>query len=74
MRTTDLATSAAYVRDAFDDLQIAWQEASEHWHDEVSRKFCENHLEPLGPVLKLSLDAIARMTQVVGGMHRDCES
>ena len=55
-------------------MQIAWQEASEHWNDEVSRKFCENHLEPLGPVVKLSLDAISRMTQVVSGMHRDCSS
>jgi hypothetical protein len=74
MRPSDLSTSAAHIRDAFDQLQIAWQEASEHWNDEVSRKFCENHLEPLGPVVKLSLDAISRMTQVVSGMHRDCSS
>jgi hypothetical protein len=74
MRPADLATNAAHIRDAFDKLLIAWQEANEQWHDEVARKFCENHLEPLGPVLKLSLDAIARMTQVVGGMHQDLES
>jgi hypothetical protein len=74
MRSPDLATSAAHIRDAFDELQIAWQDANELWHDEVARKFCESHLEPLGPVVKLSLDAMARMTQIVGGMHQDLSS
>jgi hypothetical protein len=74
MRPFDLSTSAAHIRDAFDKLLIAWEEANAEWHDEVSRKFCELHLEPLGPELKLSVDAIGRMSQVVGGMHRDCEA
>jgi hypothetical protein len=74
MRTTDLATSAANLRDAFDDLLIAWQEASEHWNDNVSRQFCEHHLEPLGPTLKITLDSIARMSQITTGMHQDLES
>jgi hypothetical protein len=74
MRTTDLATSAANIRDALDDLLIAWQEASELWNDNVSRQFCENHLEPLGPVLKITLDSIARMSQITTGMHQDLES
>jgi hypothetical protein len=74
LRPSDLYTSAAHVRDAFDELQIAWQEASAHWNDGVSRAFCDNHLEPLGPVVKLSLDAMSRMAHLVDGMHRDCES
>lgn len=74
MPAPDLTSSAAQIRDAFDDLLIAWQEASEHWNDNVSRQFCENHLEPLGPLLKLSLDAMARMNHITNSMHRDCES
>jgi hypothetical protein len=74
MRQTDLYTSAAHIRDAFDDLQKAWAEASENWNDGVSRSFCENHLEPLGPVVKLALDSIARMSQLVDHMHRDCQA
>jgi hypothetical protein len=74
MRQTDLYTSAAHIRDAFDDLQKAWTEASENWNDGVSRSFCENNLEPLGPVVKLALDSIARMSQLVDHMHRDCEA
>jgi hypothetical protein len=74
MNTTDLYTSAAHIRDSFDDLQTAWLDAAQLWNDGVSRRFCETHLEPLGPVVKLTLDAISRMSHLVGDMHRDCDS
>jgi hypothetical protein len=73
MRSADLHTSAAHIRDAFEDLQAAWLDATELWNDGVSRGFCENHLEPIGPVVKLALDSMGRMSQLVGQMHRDCE-
>jgi hypothetical protein len=74
MNSTNLYTSAAHIRDAFDELQAAWLDAAQHWNDGVSRSFCENHLEPTGPVVKLTLDAIARMSTLVDSMHRDCET
>ncbi|RIK84451.1 MAG: hypothetical protein DCC67_04910 [Planctomycetota bacterium] len=74
MRGTDLHTGASHIRDAFDDLQTAWSDASLHWNDQVSRRFCENCLEPLGPIVKLALDALARMSQLVDQMHRDCDA
>ena len=74
MNPSDLYTSATQIRDAFDDLQKAWQDAAEVWNDGVSRAFCENHLEPLGPVVKLALDSMSRMSQLVRDMQRDCES
>jgi hypothetical protein len=73
MRPSDLYSSAAHIRDAFDDLQKAWLDASEQWNDGVSRSFCENHLEPLAPVVKLALDSIGRMSHMVDNMHRDCD-
>ena len=39
MRPWDLDTNAAHLRDAMDDLQIAWEHTSESWQDEVSQKF-----------------------------------
>jgi len=74
MRTSDLHTSMAHIRDAFDELQRAWAEAGASWNDSVSRGFCDNHLEPMGPVVKLSLDAMTRMAHLVDQMHRQCES
>ncbi len=73
MRSADLYTSAAHIRDAFDDLQTAWLDASANWNDQVSRSFCENYLEPLGPIVKLALDSMARMSQLVDQMYRDCD-
>jgi hypothetical protein len=72
MGPPDLHTSAAHIRDAFDDLKTAWLDVSQHWNDGVSRTFCENHLEPLGPLVKLALDALSNMSGQVNQMYRDC--
>lgn len=74
MRPSDLYTSAAQIRDAYEELQAAWLDASAAWNDGVSRSFCENHLEPLDPVVKLALDSMTRMGVLVDKMHRECES
>ncbi len=74
MNSSNLYTSAAHIRDAIEDLQTAWLDASQHWNDGVSLSFCNNHLEPMGPVVKLALDSIARMSTLVDQMHRDCDA
>ncbi len=74
MRLWDLDTGAAQLRDSFDDLQIAWQQTGEQWQDSVSEKFCENHLEPIGPALKKALDAVEQMQHLVNQVRRDCEN
>ena len=71
MRPWDLDTSAAQLQSAMEDLQLAWHETNEQWQDPVSQKFCETHLEPLGPAIKQSLDAIGQMQQLVNQMQRD---
>jgi hypothetical protein len=73
MRAADLYTSAAHIRDAYEDLQVAWQEAASSWNDGVSRRFCEAHLEPMAAVVKQALESMARMTTLVGEMHRVCD-
>ena len=73
MAASNLHTSAGQIAAAMEDLQTAWLDASQHWNDGVTRRFCENHLEPLAPVVKLALDSIARMSGLVDHMHRDCD-
>lgn len=73
MATFDFYTSTAHIRDAMDDLQIAWQDTTDDWNDAVSRKFCEKHLEPIGPAVKMALDALGHISQQVRQMQRDCE-
>jgi hypothetical protein len=74
MSRWDLYTHAARLRKSTEELQIGWQETQELWDDAVSRSFCERHLEPLGPAVKLSLDAISRMQQLLKQIQQECES
>lgn len=74
MKPWDLDTSAAQLRDALDELQLAWRQTGDEWQDPVSQKFCETYLDPLGPALKKTLDAVGQMQQLVNLMTRDCES
>lgn len=73
MRPWDLDTSAAQIRKAMEDLQVAWQETHQQWHDTVSQKYSETHLEPIGPALKQTLDAVGQMQQLVSQMRREVE-
>ncbi len=73
MALFDLDTSAAHLRDAIEELQLAWQQTADGWSDTVSRKFCQQHLEPIGPVVKSALDAIGHMTQQVRQMQQELE-
>lgn len=72
MRPWDLDTNANQLRKAIEELQSVWDETSVHWHDSVSQKFCENHLEPIGPVLKLTFDAVGQMQQLLNQIQREC--
>ena len=74
MRLWDLETSSAQLRDAMEELQLAWEETREHWDDSVSDRFREEYLEPIAPAMKLALDATARMNNLLAHVYRECES
>jgi hypothetical protein len=73
MRKCDLFTGAARIRHALETVETVWNDASGDWNDAVSRRFREQHLEPLVPRLKLALDAISRMGLLIDEVERDCE-
>jgi len=74
MRKCDLHTGAARIRHALENLDTVWNEVSDDWNDAVSRRFREQHLDPMVPRVKLALDAIARMNLLLDEVERDCES
>ena len=73
MTRFDLSTSASELRDALEDLQLAWQLTTETWSDEVSRNFARDHLEPIGPAVKKALDGIDHIWHQMEQMRWDCE-
>jgi hypothetical protein len=74
MRKCDLVTGASRIHHALENLEVVWQEAADRWNDSVSRRFCQEHLEPMIPDVKLALDSIARMNALMDEVQRDCES
>ena len=74
MRRCDLDTGAGRIRHALEHLETVWSEISGEWNDAVSRRFREQHLDPAIPRVKLALDAITRMSTLMGEVERDCES
>jgi len=74
MPRCDLATGASRIRHALKELETAWNQASSEWKDAVSRRFNEQHMQPIIAPVKLALDAINRMSLLLDEVERDCES
>jgi hypothetical protein len=73
MKKCDLVTPAARIRHALENLEAVWQSAGDQWDDPVSRRFAERELDPMVPRVKLALDAIGRMHQLMTEVQRDCQ-
>jgi len=74
MRKCDFSTGAGRIRHSLEMLETVWSENADQWNDAVSRRFGEDHLQPIVPRLKLALDAISRMELLINEVERDCES
>jgi hypothetical protein len=74
MRKCDLSSGAGRIRHALEHLETVWNESSNQWNDAVSRRFREQHLDPMIPRVKLAIDAISRMTLLADEVQRDCDS
>ena len=74
MRHSDLFTPAGRIRHALEELEATWHVSADEWNDPVSHRFAEHQLEPMIPKLKLALDAIGRMHQLLSEAQRDCEN
>jgi len=73
MKKCDLSTPASRIRHSLDNLEAVWQLSTDEWDDPVSQRFAERQLEPMIPKVKIALDAIGRMHQLLTEVQRDCE-
>jgi hypothetical protein len=74
MKKVDLITPAARIRYAVEALEAHWQRSASDWDDSVSQRFAERELEPMLPKIKVALDAVSRMHNLLTEVQRDCES
>ena len=55
------------------DLLIKWDLTREHWTDEKSREFAEQHLEPLLGRARAAHEALVNLETVLTVLRHDCE-
>ena len=72
MRHADFVSPAARLHDALIRLEHAWQAAKEHWSDPVSETVEEDYLIPLHNQVSLMLDAVNKVSDVMGRAEREC--
>ena len=73
MKRADLHTGGARLGDGLEQLQVAWQQVTRHWKDESRHHFEEEHLDPIAPTVRMTLDALTRLSDILARAERECE-
>lgn len=71
MRVGDLSSGASKMALALKQLDLKWEAAKETWNDGTSKSFHKEHIEPLSPKVKETLEAIGRLAEVMARAARD---
>ena len=71
MRHFDLSSGAATMALALKQLDIKWESAKESWNDSTSKAFHKEHIDPLMPDVKQTLEAVGRLAEVLARAARD---
>jgi hypothetical protein len=67
----DLSSGASKMALALKQLDIKWESAKESWNDVTSKAFHKEHIEPLMPDVKQTLEAVGRLAEVLARAARD---
>jgi hypothetical protein len=57
--------------DQFRLLEAAWDQAWQHWHDDVARQFDRQHWTPLTQECRGYLDALGKLMDVLEAAEQD---
>ena len=71
MKHFDLSSGAAKMALSLKQLDIKWESAKETWNDATSKAFHKEHIEPLLPDVKQTLEAVSRLAEVLARAARD---
>jgi hypothetical protein len=71
MKVGDLSGGASKMALALKQLGLKWESAKEAWNDGTSKKFHKDHIDPLLPAVKETLEAVGRLAEVLARAARD---
>jgi uncharacterized protein YukE len=72
MRPCDLTSGAAKLELALRTLEAKMADISDAWSDDAYNRFMEAYLEPVHPRLKTMIDAVHRLSEVMGSAEQQC--
>ena len=72
MKMVDLHTGAAQLTDALVQLEAAWGQVRLSRNDPARHHFEAEHIEPIPPTIRMTLDAINHLAEVLGRAEREC--
>lgn len=67
----ELSSGAAKLALALKHLTVKWDSARDSWDDATSRAYHDEHIDPLRPKVKETLEAIGRLAEVLARAARD---
>lgn len=68
----DLVSGAAKMAGALKDLQLQWEQTQEQWRDIAARRFEEEYLAELEPLVRMTYDAVSRLAETLDRAQREC--
>jgi len=72
MRRWDLGSATSKMELSLKALGVACTEIAESWSDETNRRFVETYVTPVEPQIKVFLDAVQRLAEVLANAERAC--
>ena len=72
MRPGNLNLGVTRLLEAFEELQIVWEQTQDEWNDENSRMLDQNCMAEIGPRIHAALDATNFLGEVVNRAAREC--
>ena len=74
MKTWDLTSGAAKLELAMQALVTTVAETEERWNDETYESFRKAYLAPLEPKVRMALDAVHTLADLLHRAERACRS
>ena len=71
MRVGDLSSGASKLANAVKQMNLKWESTTDTWHDARAKAFHKDHVEPLLPAVKETLDALGRLAEVIDRAARE---
>ena len=73
MKSGDLSLGASQLHDSLKKIHVRWETLNESWQDPVSAHFCEDHIDPLEPLVFSAVAAMNQLAQVIAKCQQECQ-